>query len=377
MRDYSILEETSMNKPIRMAYVGCGFVAQRIHIPNLSMLPGCDLLALAEVREDLGKRVAARYGIPKVYRSHEEVALDPDIDAVGVSAPYTLQGRIAEDLLKGGKHVFMEKPMAVSVGRAESIVRAAGQGKARLMVGYMKRYDSGNVLLKKHIDAWSQTGEAGKILFARNHGFGGNWIYGQDPNVPFETSDIDPPAAPNECPDWLPDNWHGPYLGYLQQWTHNLNLLRFFLGDSGGMTKVVSVDLNDDGMTGIVVLKIRGVRAVVESAYTKFHGWEEHTQIYFEGGWLRTKAPPLMQKEEPATVEIYRSATNLGAGQGAGQGAPRQMEEFSAPGWAYREEAKHFLEALSEGTPFRSSGEDTLHDVQLYEDIYKAFLNVR
>src|SRR4029077_11346872 len=124
-----------------------------------------------------------RYGIPKVYRSHEEIAADKDIEAVGVSGPYALQGRIAQDLLKAGKHVFMEKPMAVSVARADEIVKVLKQGKARLMVGYMKRYATGNLLLKKHLDQWRSTGEAGNILLARNHGFGGNWVYQQDENV--------------------------------------------------------------------------------------------------------------------------------------------------------------------------------------------------
>ena len=103
--------------PVRVAYVGCGFVAQTIHIPNFRSLPDCDFVALAEVRPDLGQRVARRYGIPNVYHSHEQIAADPGIEAVGVSAPYALQGRIAEDLVRAGKHVFMEKPMAVSVAR--------------------------------------------------------------------------------------------------------------------------------------------------------------------------------------------------------------------------------------------------------------------
>ena len=109
------------NNPVRFAYIGCGFVGQKIHIPNFSSLPECDFLAIAEPRGDLGDRVAKRYGIPKVYKSHEEIAADPDIEAVGVSAPYTLQGLIAHDLLRAGKHVFMEKPMAVAVKRAEAI----------------------------------------------------------------------------------------------------------------------------------------------------------------------------------------------------------------------------------------------------------------
>ena len=355
-------------EPVRLAYVGCGFVAQRIHIPNFAALPGCRLVALAEVRPGLGERVAARYGIPRLYRSHEEIARDPEVQAAGVSAPFALQGRIAEDLVRAGKHVFMEKPMAVSVERAQSILEASRQGGGRLMVGYMKRYDPGNLLVKRHLDEWARSGEAGRMLLARSHGFGGNWVYAQDPNVPFERSDQAAPPNPDECPAWLPEEWKNPYLGYLQQWTHNLNLLRFLLGDTGGRSTVESVSLDQDGMTGLVVLRIAGIRAVVESGYTRFHAWEEHTQIYFERGWIRTEAPPLMHKEEPATVKLYRAAS-----EGA---SPRFVREYPAPAWSYREEARHFLECVSAGSPFRSSGEDTMHDVRLYEEIYRMFLRL-
>jgi predicted dehydrogenase len=354
-----------MTNPVRFAYVGCGFVGQRIHIPNFASLPDCRFVALAEARPGLGDKVAARYGIERVYASHEEIARDPEIEAVGVSAPYALQGGIAEDLLRAGKHVFMEKPMAVSIKRAQGIVDAEQQSGARLMVGYMKRYDPGNLLLKKHLDDWKATGEAGKIVLARNHGFGGNWLYGQDPNVPFESSPDNAPPAPDECPDWLPADRKNSYLGYLQQWTHNINLLRFFLG---GEPTVKFVDLNDDGMTGAVVFDIGGTRAILESAYTKFHGWEEHTQIYFEGGWLRTQAPPLMQKETPATVEIYRA--------GSEGRAPQLAQEFAHAGWSYREEAKHFLACVRSGEPFHSSAQDTLTDVRLFEEIYRRYLNI-
>ena len=351
--------------PVRFAYVGCGFVGQRIHIPNFASLPDCRFIALAEARPELGAAVARRYGIEKVYASHHDIANDSEIEAVGVSAPYALQGSIAEDLLRAGKHVFMEKPMAVSLRRAQSIIEAEKTSGARLMVGYMKRYDPGNLLLKKHLDRWKSSGEAGQLILARNHGFGGNWLYGQDPNVPFETSSATPPPAPDECPEWLPAEHKNSYLGYLQQWTHNINLLRFFLG---GKAQVKFVDLNEDGMTGAVVFEIGGQRAILESAYTQFHGWEEHTQIYFEGGWLRTQAPPLMQKETSATVEIYRAGNK--------ERAPQLIQEYAPAGWSYREEAKHFLAYVQSGEPFNSSAQDTLNDVQIFEEIYKQFLKV-
>jgi predicted dehydrogenase len=360
---------TTAREPVRFAYVGCGFVAQTIHIPNFASLPNCKFLGLAEVRPELGREVAARFGIPKVYPSHEEIAADPEIEAVGVSGPYALQGKIAEDLLRAGKHVFMEKPMAVSIKRAESMVSVVKNGKVRLMVGYMKRYDSGNILLKKHLDAWRKSGECGRIVFVRNHGFGGNWIYASDPNVAFTNSSAPQPPAPNECPEWLPEKFQNSYLGFLQQWTHNVNLLRFFLGDDGGKTKLVQTLLDDDGMTGVTILEINGTRAVIESGYTKFHGWDEHTQIYFDGGWLKTGAPPLMAKEVPATVEIYRAPHD--------DKPASLIQESAAPSWSYREEAKHFLACVQSGEPFHSSAEDTLNDVRIFEEIYRQYVGLR
>ena len=56
---------------------------------------------------------------------------------------FALQGEIAKDLLLSGKHVFMEKPMAVSVEQAQKMVDASKESGKKLMVGYMKRYDAG------------------------------------------------------------------------------------------------------------------------------------------------------------------------------------------------------------------------------------------
>jgi len=189
--------------------------------------------------------------------------------------------------------------MAVSVRRAESLVAAVRSSGARLMVGYMKRYDAGNLLLKKHLDAWRTSGECGRLVLARNHGFGGSWLYGMDGNIPVSKSDAPAPPAPDECPEWLPKEWQSGYLGFLQQWTHNINLLRFFLDDTGGKSRLVHTDLDKDGMTGVTTFEINGTRAILESGYTKFHGWDEHTQIYFDGGLAQNASAAPGPKRSP------------------------------------------------------------------------------
>jgi predicted dehydrogenase len=349
-------------RPVRFGYVGCGFMAQKVHLPNFSAIPGCELLALAEVRAGLRDRVAQRYGIPRRYASHEELARDPEIEAVGVSAGYALQGQMARDLLRAGKHVFMEKPMAVTVKDAEAILAATREGGGRLMVAYMKRYDTGNEAAKAAIDRFRENGDLGALTFARNHGFCGDWIQGLD--TPMERDPEPQPASPEVGPAWMPKQFIGAYLGYLQQYTHNINLLRWFLGGDPTNCRVRAVDLRD-GYGGIVSLEINGVQAVLESGSISYWGWEEHTQLYFRDGWVKVDAPALLHKDMPAAVEIYRGGKTQSYERPLGQ---------PVWSWSYRREAEHFIEHVRTGQPFRSSGEDTLADVMLFEAIYRAYL---
>src|SRR4051812_29664071 len=115
---------------VRLGYVGCGGMAQRVHLPNFTSIPGCEVVGLAEVRRDVGEKVQRRYGIPRLHADHRGLIEDPNVDAIAVSAPFALQGEIARDALSAGKSVFMEKPMAISVPQAERIVEAARASRA-------------------------------------------------------------------------------------------------------------------------------------------------------------------------------------------------------------------------------------------------------
>ena len=352
-------------RKIRLGYVGCGFMAQKVHLPNFTTIPGCEVIALAEVRQELGRRVQARFGIPRFYPDASTMFADPEIEAVAVSAAFSVQGDIAREALLAGKDVFMEKPMAISLAQADAILDASQRSGRRLMVGYMKRYDAGNELVKRQIDDFKQSGEIGAITYARNHGFCGDWIAGLD--TPMETTSEPMPVVPAIGPAWLPPEFLKPYIGYLQQYTHNVNLLRWFL-DAGDDVRLRAVDLDDDGYTGIVVLDMAGTRAVLETGSLSHYRWDEHTQVYFRHGWVKTWAPPLLLKQVPAEVEIYRA----GEAQTFSRPVPRP-----AWSWSYRREAEHFVHCLQTGEPFRSSAEDTRTDIRLFEEIFQAHLRQR
>jgi predicted dehydrogenase len=352
-------------------------MAQRVHLPNFTSIPNCEVVALAEIRHDLGEKVRRRYAIPSLYPDHLALLDDSNVDAIAVSAPFALQGEIARDALAAGKHVFMEKPMAISTAQAERIVAAGKTTGARLMVGYMKRYDAGNELVHDTIAGWRASGELGRVMFARAHGFCGDWTAGID-LPPMETVPESPPPAPtNEhLPSWLPPQWGRSYVSYLQQYTHNFNLLRFFL-DAGDRVKVKHADLDGDGYTGVVILDVDGVRATVETGSLRYHRWDEHSQVYFERGWVHTWAPPLLLRNAVAEVEIYRNDADGAPGELARHGVQHTITRAIPEArwsWAYKREAVHFVESVRAGTPFRSPGEDALTDVRLFEDVFRTWL---
>jgi predicted dehydrogenase len=349
---------------LRIGYVGAGFMAQKVHLPNLLALPECEVVALAEIRPKLGEKVRQRFGIPKLYRDHQELAADPRIEAVAVSGHFSGQGAIAADVLRAGKDVFMEKPLAVSVEQAEEIVAAERAGGRRLMVAYMKRYDAGNLLVKKLLDGLRQSGELGAVRFVRNHGYGGDWTAGLD--TPLDKTDEPYPETPTRYPSWMPERFCSAFAGYLQQYTHNINLVRWFLGAGPGAVKVKAADLDANGLNGVALLEVAGVRTVIESGGVPYHGWEEHTQIYFQKGWLKTEAPPLLLRSVPATVELYRGD----------QPDKTLSQMFPAQGrtWSYKEELRHFIQCVRTGGPFRSPASDALEDIRALEEIYRKWI---
>jgi predicted dehydrogenase len=350
---------------VRFGYVGCGNLAQMVHHPNFKSLPECDFLALAEVRPQLLERVGKRLGVPRLYSSHLEMANDPDIEAVGISGGLSSQGELAIPFLSKGKAVFMEKPMATSVAQAKRMLQAAKDGGGRLMVGYMNRYDAGNQLAREWIREFKRTGDVGKATFIRMHGFGGDWIGALDVHV--ERTDEKAPESPLIAPDWLPAKWHGPYVNYLQQFTHNVNLTRWLL-DSKVKPSVRTVQLEDDAYKGTVILDYDGIPCNLESGNVDSHLWDDHTQIYFEKGWVKRSTHPLLLRNVPCQVEVYRAKPKR-----------ELINPIPDPAWSwnYKREAQAFLKAVRSGEDFDSSGEDTLLDVELFEDIFRSWLTQR
>lgn len=124
----------------RVGVIGCGLIAQVMHLPYLAELSDhFELTAVCDLREPVADGCAERYGVPRAFSRWEDLLAAP-LEAVLIATSGD-HAPIAIEAARSGLHVFVEKPMALSSADAERMVDAAAGAGVRLMVGTMKRYD--------------------------------------------------------------------------------------------------------------------------------------------------------------------------------------------------------------------------------------------
>ena len=109
---------------VRIGFIGVGQIGKQ-HVEAYSKLPRAELVALADLNEAEGRRVADLYDIPHVYTDFRKLLERDDIDAVDVCLHNNFHMPITVAALEAGKHVYCEKPMAGSYVDAETMLKTA------------------------------------------------------------------------------------------------------------------------------------------------------------------------------------------------------------------------------------------------------------
>jgi predicted dehydrogenase len=124
----------------RVGVVGCGLIAQVMHLPYLAELRDrFEISALCDISPEVLAACAEHYGVTRTFTRWQEL-LDEPLDAVLVLTPGS-HAPIATAAAQAGYHVFCEKPLCLSVAEGRDLLAAAGRAGVCLMVGTMKRYD--------------------------------------------------------------------------------------------------------------------------------------------------------------------------------------------------------------------------------------------
>jgi myo-inositol 2-dehydrogenase/D-chiro-inositol 1-dehydrogenase len=125
--------------PLAVAVVGCGDVARTVHLPVLRALPGVRVAALAD--PDAARRSTAHALVPaaRAHDSLEALLADVDVDAVVVAAPTAAHADLAIAVLDGGKHLYLEKPIATTLHDARRVLDAWRRARRVGMTGFNYR----------------------------------------------------------------------------------------------------------------------------------------------------------------------------------------------------------------------------------------------
>lgn len=124
---------------MNVGVVGCGRVATLRHLPALAGLPELQPVALADVQDERLEAAARRFGIARRYGDYRELIDDRDVEVVAVCVPASAHAEIAVAALEAGKHVLVEKPLALTNEDARSIGSAASSSPSTATIGFNMR----------------------------------------------------------------------------------------------------------------------------------------------------------------------------------------------------------------------------------------------
>jgi len=136
---------------INFALVGAGNLAKWAHLPALKKINGAKLHAVHSNNGARGKSYAMRFGASYASSDYDAILKDADIDAVLIASRHKDHARQAIDALNAGKHVFIEKPMAVTMDECQAISDAVDASGKQLMVGFNRRFTPFYTEMKKHL----------------------------------------------------------------------------------------------------------------------------------------------------------------------------------------------------------------------------------
>src|SRR5215203_4711818 len=124
--------------PLRVAIAGSGFIG-RVHARS-ARLAGAHLVGIAASSRESARAAASELGADRAFDSAEDLVRDPDVDVVHICTPNHLHVPLAEAALAAGKHVILEKPIAMDALSAQALAdAAAGSGKIAA-VPFVYRY---------------------------------------------------------------------------------------------------------------------------------------------------------------------------------------------------------------------------------------------
>lgn len=350
--------------PLRVGVIGCGQIAQIMHLPYLTELPEFTVTAVSDLSGTVVEAVGERFGVSCRTRDYREVLARDDVDAVAV---LTMDhAGVATAAAEAGKHLFIEKPIGFSLTEADQIIDAVERAGVTAMIGYMKRYDPGYELGAARMQAMKD------VSLIRVHDFAMDFTT-HLPLFTLTAADDLPPeaiAASNVARDAVLREALGPthqhlasvYFTLLLLASHDLTILR---GAFGNPDRV----LYSDAISETELLSIldygEGRRCVFEIGVgSRRLWWDEQMTAYGKDQVISITFPNPYVPYAPTVVTIQENDA----------GSPVRKEIPVSHQEAFKREWQHFSECVRNGTRPRTPLAEARADVALAIEMIRAIL---
>jgi scyllo-inositol 2-dehydrogenase (NAD+) len=306
-----------------VAVVGVGALGKR-HAENLRCaIPHARLVAVADSDGRRASQVARELEVEHCYDKMEDLIEREDVQAVVIATPSKYHAQGIEVAAKAGKHVFCEKPMALTLADADAALAAVSRAGVQFQIGFMRRYDPAYASARKRIEA----GEIGDPVIFKSVG-----------------RDKEPPP-----PSFLQSGVNGTLFSDAA--IHDFDLIRWLMDDEvvavhsfAGLVACPELAEFDDIDACLVNLRLeRGGIGNVEAFRKATYGYDIRTEILGTRGALQIG---YLQQ----TAELVLTGTGI-----SHDAVDHWLSRFAD---AYLNELREFVQAIVAGERVRPTGDD-------------------
>ena len=356
---------------VRVGVVGGGLIAQAMHLHHLAAKPNrFEIVALAEPSRTVREALGARYGIPDLHPDYRGL-LGGGVDALVVCSPAGTHAEIVLAGLEAGAHVFVEKPMCITMRDANAIVAARDRTGLVVQVGTMKRFDPAYERMLAELPESAAALRYVSVVvndpefepyFAE-----GEVVRGRDisPELIDATRRSEAEQVEEAVGAGDPDTVRAFSESYLGSMIHDLNVVHGLLEGMGEPLPAEVVDgawWNEGrAVTGAMRLR-NGSRA--DLAWIQLldtHEYRESVTLFFDESVRSLQFPSPWLKQYPT---VYRRAERR-----EGADAVRETMSYEE---AFSRELDHFHTCVTVGEPCRTPPEQARLDIEVLTAMFRA-----
>ncbi|MFC2124082.1 Gfo/Idh/MocA family protein [Bacteroidota bacterium] len=322
---------------IGIGLIGCGLWGS-IHAQTYSASPITKLISTCDLESERVEQFAQKYGAEKSTTDYQEILSDPEITAISITTPDHTHTPIVLDALKAGKHVLVEKPLAMTVEECKKILSVRDSAGTILMVDFHNRWNIPFMQVKNMVE-FGELGDLQMISVRLN-----DTIY-----------------VPTKMLGWAAQSSPAHFLG-----SHVVDLIRWLSGSE--INKVYSVSrstvLNKKGIDTPdyfqTILELSsGATAYVENCWIVA---ENAPNVFeFKGEFIGSKGSTYVNVSHHRMVEKY---TEDGAGYPDVLGV---VDRYGKAAGFCTAPIDHFIECMVQSTEPLVTGEDGLAATQVVQ----------